>query len=124
MPLHQYVLCYGRDPILLETRRQLLEHAGYDARSATDELTVEQHLRTGEVSILVICHTASRNQVEQIAKFHSQIQSSAAILFLSRGTWKPPLNPSQIHDAHSGPAAFLATVGKLCAPQNILAPRR
>jgi|SRR6185312_9002511 len=54
---HILALSVGQDPVLLETRRQILRHAGYTVVSA---LSVEQALQSfvsGDFDIVVLCHS-------------------------------------------------------------------
>jgi DNA-binding NtrC family response regulator len=65
------VLIYGRDPSLLETRRQVLLRGGFRvvAISQFIELT---HLQAIEFDVFVLCHTlSSKDQQEAIAVSHA-----------------------------------------------------
>ncbi len=111
MPFHHpYIVCFGRDQMLLNTRCHLLEQAGYVALSTSSELTVAKCLLNGSVTVLILCHTLSSWDVEVICRFHREMHSNASILSLSLGEWKPSLDHGQSYDAQKGPAAFLAAV--------------
>ena len=54
---HIVALAVGRDPVLLETRGQVLRNAGYTVVSA---LSVEQALQSfasGDFDIVIVCHS-------------------------------------------------------------------
>lgn len=115
---NQYVLCFGKDELLLETRRHLLEQSGHAVLCTSDESRVENYLLSGNVSLLVLCHTLTQADVDKISRFHSESHSTASILCLTRGQWKPALDCLQSYDAQNGPAAFIAVVNKLSGPSN------
>ncbi len=114
----QYVLCYGHDQILLETRKRILERAGYAVLSTSDQSTVEKELIGGNVSILVLCHTVTDINIATISSVLGQIKPPPAILCVTAGDDKHPFDNRQIknvqgYDVQNGPAGFLAAVGKL-----------
>jgi DNA-binding NtrC family response regulator len=64
------VLIYGRDPSLLESRRQILRHGGYRV-VAISQMTEFGQLQATEFQVLVLCHTPSpEDQQEAIAVSH------------------------------------------------------
>ncbi len=109
---HQYVLCFGRDEPLRETRLKLLEYAGYAAFATSDQLIVEDCLLCGDVNILVLCHSLDEEEVDKIAEFHREISSPASLLYLGKRHRKPAVPLAHVYNAQSGPA-FIAAVSKL-----------
>jgi len=114
----KYILCFGMDQLLLETRRQMLKQFGCEMRTTSDGLTVKQCLLNREVSVLILCQTLSREQVLEICAYHAAVQSTASILYFRREYARSVPVASQIFDPLNGPAAFVATVGRMasCEP--------
>ena len=51
------ILVYGLDPSLLQTRRLVLQHAGFDVTVATQLQTVEELLATQNFQLFILCHS-------------------------------------------------------------------
>ena len=64
---HESILIYGLDPVLLDTRRMILEHAGF--RVEITHNSEEFHGRTARVNydLLIVCHTVPKTEQQQIA---------------------------------------------------------
>lgn len=105
-----YILCYGTDELLLSTRRALLSTLGPAVICTSDQSTVKDHLSSGKVSILVICHSVAMDEMEEILKFHEEIGSSAKILCLTTSVKPHSLQCRTKYDISDGPAAFVAAV--------------
>lgn len=60
------VLCTGIDPLLLQTRRLILERAGHTVFSATDELEVRKACAGKTIDVAVIGQTVSHPQKHRI----------------------------------------------------------
>ena len=63
---HIIALAVGRDPLLLETRGQVLRNAGYTVVSA---LSVEQALQSfasGDFDIVILCHSIPMRDRERL----------------------------------------------------------
>jgi hypothetical protein len=119
-PFRKCVLCFGRDQMLLETRRMLLEQAGYTVLSTSIEIEVESALVNGDICLLVLCHSLLGADQEKICRFHRNMHSSAPILSLDVGKREPPENCGELFRADDGPAAFLALVRKLTTSLAVL----
>ena len=66
------VLIYGKDPFLLETRRQILRHGGFRV-VAISQMTELSQLQTSEFQVFVLCHTLTpKDQQEAIALSHKE----------------------------------------------------
>ena len=64
---HIVALTVGRDPLLLETRSQVLRSAGY---TVVSELSIEKafkDFRTGDFDIVILCHSISVRNREALA---------------------------------------------------------
>ena len=62
---------YGLDPVLLDTRRMILEHAGFEVAMTQDSQDVQ--LRTASVSydLLIVCHTVPQAEQRQLASMEN-----------------------------------------------------
>jgi hypothetical protein len=112
---HPYILCFGRDHLLLQTRSKLLQQAGLPTRPALHRVAAERGLLRGEISLLVLCHSLAGSDVQHIAAFHRSLASPAIILSLVRGDWRPWLAGTEIFETRNGPAAFIDRVSALLA---------
>jgi DNA-binding NtrC family response regulator len=64
------VLIYGKEPSLLETRRQILRHGGFRV-VAISQMTELGQLKVTEFQVFLLCHTLSpKDQQEAIAMSH------------------------------------------------------
>ncbi len=115
------VLCFGRDRLLLETRQQLLERAGYATHSTAEECVVRKCLLNGDVGVLILCNALTSKEVDEITRFHREVQSTALILCLTIESWKHAQDDWEVYDTHDGPRAFIAAVDKLYAASNVSA---
>jgi hypothetical protein len=109
----QYVLCFGKDAVLSDTRRQLLHAAGYAVVSSSEESTVKMGLERGDASLLVLCHTLEDKEMKRVIEFHRELGSSTYLLCLNAGKSHIALDCGETCNTHQGPAAFLAAVEHL-----------
>lgn len=58
------ILCYGRDSILVKTRQQIFERAGFTSKATLNLPEVKLYLEDYEVDVLVICHSVSTEDCE------------------------------------------------------------
>jgi DNA-binding NtrC family response regulator len=66
------VLIYGKDPLLLVTRRQILRHGGFCV-VAISQISELVQLETTEFQVFVLCHTLTpKDQQEAIALSHKE----------------------------------------------------
>ena len=54
---HIVALAVGRDPVLLETRGQVLRNAGYRVVSARSVEQALQSFASGDFAIVIVCHS-------------------------------------------------------------------
>jgi hypothetical protein len=76
------VLCTGFDPVLMETRRLILEKAGHRVISATTERELEKACTEHGCDVAVIGQTLSRNVKLRILLLLRDLCPSAAVLEL------------------------------------------
>jgi CheY-like chemotaxis protein len=63
---HIVALAVGRDPVLLETRGQLLRKAGYRVVSALSTEQALQNFASGDFDIVILCHSIPVRERERL----------------------------------------------------------
>jgi hypothetical protein len=63
------ILIYGRDGVLVKTRRQVFASNGISTETAMDRLRVEQFLTTTRTDLLVLCSSLSVEEQESVMAF-------------------------------------------------------
>ena len=120
------VLIYGHDPLLLQTRRRILEQAGYTAWAAEVLDEVESIITTNAVELLIVCQTLSDEEGEAAITLAHQIRPEMKTLVMSltrqrllKTAHETPFNVS------TGPRNLLDTVQKLMGkPRENTIPER
>ena len=64
---YRTILIYGLDPVLLDTRRMILEHAGFEVEIAHNCQDLQLRTASIDYNLLIVCHTVSRTEQQQIA---------------------------------------------------------
>jgi len=57
MALDSSILIYGHDPTLLDTRRWVLEAAGYKVVTVSKMTVATEAMASGGIALCVLCHT-------------------------------------------------------------------
>ena len=113
-PMPFSILLFGRDSILLQTRKWLLERCGYEVRTAEDIGQLKRIAEEGTVDLLLLCHSLLVEEAEEAIAAVSARQPQAKILLMlisgSRGTER--LQVATV-ETHEGPAGLLSTVASL-----------
>ncbi len=120
------VLIYGHDPLLLQTRRRILEQAGYTAWAAEVLDEVDSIITTNAVGLLIVCQTLSDEEGEAAITLAHQIRPEMKMLVMSltrqrllKTAQETPFNVS------TGPRNLLDTVQKLMGkPRENTIPER
>lgn len=101
-PDSRRILTYGLDETLLQTRRLLLEQAGYTVDTASTPESFQSHMAGAKTaySLLILCHTIAIPEQEEIS---SRLHSKTAVYGL-----KAPVSP----------AVFLKRVSNLVSTVN------
>jgi DNA-binding response OmpR family regulator len=99
---------------LLESRRLVLEHAGFHVQPVSDFAHLNSAARSGPVELFVLCHSLSAQQCsEAIMLIHNQ-WPQAKILILHTGVAKCEARVTdETLNAMEGPRALLQTVRKM-----------
>jgi DNA-binding response OmpR family regulator len=77
------ILIVGRDQILLETRKQILEKAGYSVATAGSTMETEDILQNQPVNLLMLCHTLHSGQCNEVVASAKQANSKVIIVVLT-----------------------------------------
>jgi DNA-binding response OmpR family regulator len=84
---HIVALAVGRDPLLLETRSQVLRSAGY---TVVSELSLEQslqHFRNRDFDIVILCHSIPVRDRELLTSaLHNHSPRTPVIVVSSRSS--------------------------------------
>ena len=117
MPTQPSILVYGRDPSLLDTRRWVLEKAGYRVLSAQTLAEAERIASTEPISLLVLCHSLTTQDCQDALAAANMLQPEMRRLLISANT---PVCSHEHKDfvlrAFDGPSALIAAVQEL-SPQ-------
>src|ERR1700712_5300797 len=72
---YRKILMYGLDPVLLETRRMILEHAGFEVEITQDSQDFQLRTASIDYNLLIVCHTIPKTEQRQIALIENSEQS-------------------------------------------------
>jgi hypothetical protein len=109
------ILVYGSDLTLLETRKMVLERAGYETLMASTGVDAEKIMLRRTVSVLVLCHTLSTEKCEAIVEFAEHQRPSVSILTLTAGASSCANQANDVVlSTFKGPQLLVETVQALC----------
>lgn len=77
------VLVYGSDEVLLDTRTMVLRQAGFQVFSAISSGDAESIMKSGEIGLIVLCHSLSEEDCESALDFANRQRPPLNILVLS-----------------------------------------
>ena len=102
------ILVFGRDPSLLETRAWILEKTGAIVLSATSLSQVEKIAASRNIRLLVICHSVSPADCEELLAFVNSERPETEKLLMTANTPVCPLGQKErTVSAFSGPSVLL-----------------
>jgi hypothetical protein len=108
------ILVYGSDEILLSTRTMVLENAGFRVLSAINYADAEAIIRSGEVALVVLCHSLNADDREAILRLVSGLSPSVSTVVLTAGaSLISERSPTGIVSAFDGPRKLIESVHKL-----------
>ena len=108
MPNPAYILVYGRDRKLLETRCLVLESTGGTVHATTKILEAERILRDEHPDLLVLCYTLTAADRAEILESAQQFCPGIRTLVLTADG--QPETGHGDHDIFTGTRAFKAKV--------------
>ncbi len=108
------VLIYGRDPKLLETRKWILERAGYLVSAVADLAAAEASLAAEGSDLYILCHTLSAEVRERALTIAHEQRPAMKSLILSQGDFAENIGETDlVFYVFEGPRAMIATANKI-----------
>jgi DNA-binding NtrC family response regulator len=105
-----HVLIYGRDPYLLETRRQVLRRGGFQVRTIA-ELAEFSPLQAHEFKVFVLCHTLDPKQQQEAISVGRQANHTLRTIVMTAFAPEFTLQEgSYFLSPFEGPEALIALV--------------
>jgi DNA-binding response OmpR family regulator len=108
------ILIYGHDHGLLETRRLVLQQAGFQAWTVTNLADAEKVMITASSGLLILCQSLSEKECEKaLAMSHSRQPGMKNLVLMGTA---PVCNLGQndeLMNSFDGPKALIATVNRL-----------
>ena len=114
MPALPSILVYGTDAVLLDTRRWVLEKAGYRVLTAQTLLEAERIAAVEPISIFLLCHSLPTEDCQKAVAAANTIRPEMKLLLMTANT--PPCSQGhdeQVLSAFDGPQALIAAVQEL-----------
>jgi CheY-like chemotaxis protein len=96
------ILVLGYDERLLETRRMVLERAGFQVLTAHQMEQAKEVTVTSDVDLLLLCHTLSDRDVRNVASYVREERLSTKLLLITTVTASVFEGPWQTVDALAG----------------------
>jgi hypothetical protein len=84
MSLRDTALLHGHDEMLLQTRGYIFENLGWEVLSTTEIETVERLLCERHIDLLVLCHTLTSQEREDLLAYARLKQTSTKTIVLQR----------------------------------------
>jgi len=80
---HTLVLAVGRDPVLLETRSQVLQAAGYTVIPERSLKKAVTKFRDGDFDLVLLCHSIPAQDRERLTRLLREYTSRTPIVSVS-----------------------------------------
>jgi DNA-binding response OmpR family regulator len=108
------ILIYGRDYDLLETRRLVLQKAGFQAWTVTNLADAEKITVTQPSDLLILCHSLSVEECEKaLAMSHSRQPGMKNLVLMGAAPVRKLGQNDELMSSFDGPKALIATVNRL-----------
>lgn len=108
------ICSYGPDPRLLETRKLVLQQAGFIVYSATDLAELEQLAATTPIDLFLLCHAFTHERCQDAVRMVEQICPQPRILIMrAGGDWGETWLSYPVMNSIDGPEALLAAVHRI-----------
>ena len=103
------ILSIGEDPILLYSRRLILETAGYSVESARGDPSAIEQTLSRTFDLILLCHSIAEDVVDHIVEASTRIAPQIPLLQISPfdNPFKNPTHPALVS---ADPAALLSGV--------------
>jgi DNA-binding NtrC family response regulator len=107
------ILVFGQDAQLLETRRWLLDAAGFQVRTTGDYPEVVRILDAASPRLLILCHTLSSEECGRVLASANRPHGLKILALTAGKCGCHDLMQTESLEAMEGPAKFVSTVDKL-----------
>ncbi len=108
------ILIYGRDYDLLETRRLVLQKAGFQAWTVTNLTDAEKITVTQPSGLLILCYSLSMEECEKaLAMAHSRQPAMKSLVMMGNMPVCRLGQNDELMSSFDGPKALIATVNRL-----------
>jgi hypothetical protein len=115
MPIN--VLVFGSDPVLLDTRRWLLEKAGFSVWAVSTVSDAQERLVEHDIALVVFCSSARPEAAPSVVTAARSHNPNVKTLFVTQGSpIARPLGGEVIYSL-AGPAVFVSCVRRLLGLQ-------
>jgi DNA-binding response OmpR family regulator len=104
------ILVFGADAMLLDTRRRVLESAGFGVTSSTTLQETERALREQTAALLLLCPTLSTEDCERAIALAHAVNRSIVTLALATTSSPCTVKSDVVVDSMSGPKKLVETV--------------
>jgi DNA-binding response OmpR family regulator len=106
----KWILVFGADAMLVDTRSRVLENAGFKVARARNSAEAEHELRSQQIDLLLLCYTLSRADCEKAIETARAINLDVVTLVLE-ATYGPAIENSYVAIHYmSGPQKLLEAV--------------
>jgi DNA-binding NtrC family response regulator len=117
--MHGKILVYGNDPILVTTRRLILEKAGYHALATTEFSDAMLVLMNQEIDVLIVCQSLRDEERQGILETAHALKPDIKCVILRFYGHDVSGKDAEIIEGLEGPNALLMAVGKIIANQAV-----
>jgi len=114
MPSPGSILIYGYDIDLLDTRRLVLEQAGFNVEVLTRLTDLEEMASAHEADLLILCHSLSSRECESALKLaHSGQRALKCLVLVTGGPVCRLWEGDELLNSFDGPGALVSAVTKM-----------
>jgi DNA-binding NtrC family response regulator len=106
------ILVFGSDDVLLNTRRMILEKAGFEALTTSQISDAERIMKEHNVALLVVCSSVENKDVSQVLQAASTVRPNIKTLVVNHGAPIDARSKTESIDGFRGPSAFLTAVDR------------
>jgi DNA-binding response OmpR family regulator len=117
--MHGKILVYGNDPMLVTTRRLILEKAGYHALATTEFSDAMLVLMNQEIDVLIVCQSLRDEERQGILETAHALKPDIKCVILRFSGHDVSGKDAEIIEGLEGPNALLMAVGKIIANQAV-----
>ena len=110
------VVC-GHDPLLLMTRESILLRGGYKVRPRQTVSSAIQEMQNGTPTLVVVCHTFSPSEVEQLLIAAYAVGCEKVMLLSRKMHGVEVMGPGLWRVGSMNPRMFLQAVGEELADE-------